>query len=415
MLVSWTEDTKKKYLSRRKPVSGLSSGGCDRFCHSEAIRMNICIFTPSFYPAVGGAERDADVLARGFLERGHRVGVLAQRMPGRMPELPYPVRQYSRPPAQHLWPEVLSCPLRAAYRKWRFDLILAFYAYPTGYVATRVGKKLGTPVVVTPQGGDLYPDFHALRKPRVPSIIRQGYSRADRIVSISAWLTQRLREICGDDLPPVDIVPNGIDLAKHDAEIDRASREPPALPIERPFILHLARVVPVKQQMLAVDAVHRLRGEFEKRSMKYAIVGDGNAADEVRALIKKHDLGSIVKMLGTRTGLDKAWLMSNAHFGASTSRREGLPNVVIEMMASGQPMLLSDIGPHRELAEGRGWGELFKTGDIDDLCAKMKTMIERDLAPMRTRAMELRQQYTIDRMVDGYVKACLTALESAER
>ncbi len=374
--------------------------------------MRVCLFTPTFLPRLGGAERDADVIVRGLQVRGHEVFVLAQddRLPE--PKLPYPVRRYRRPPSQHLWPEVLTVSLWRAHRAWRFDVVLAFYGYPNGYAASLLRRKLGFALVVSPRGADLYPNFHALRKPRVRRVIRQGYRRADRIASISDWLTDRIREEAGMDLPPVDLVPNGIDLQEHDAMIAQARARPPKLPIEKPFVLHLARVAPVKQQTLAVEAVHRLRDEFRARKIGYAIVGDGNGAQEVREQIDRYRLGDVVKMLGSRTGVEKAWLLDNAMFGVSTSREEGFGNVVLEMMATGTPMLASDIGPHRALIGDRGWGRLFSAGDVEDLGRKLSAMLHEDLGPMRDRALALRGRYHIEKMIDGYEASCLRAWQS---
>lgn len=328
------------------------------------------------------------------------------------PKLPYPVRRYRRPPSQHLWPEVLTIPLWRAHRAWRFEVVLAFYGYPTGYAASLLRRKLGFALVVSPRGADLYPNFHALRKPRVRRVIRQGYRRADRIASISEWLTDRIREEVGAELPPMDLVPNGIDLKEHDALIAQARACPPKLPIEKPFVLHLARVAPVKQQVLAVEAVHRLRGAFRARKIGYAIVGDGNGVQEVRKLVERHRLGDVVKMLGSRTGVEKAWLLDHAVFGVSTSREEGFGNVVLEMMASGTPMLASDIGPHRALIGDQGWGRLFRADDVEDLCRQLSTMLHEDLGPMRDRALALRGRYHLEKMIDGYEASCVRAWQS---
>jgi glycosyltransferase involved in cell wall biosynthesis len=379
------------------------------------IPLRICLFTPSFLPAVGGAERDADVIVRGLIAHGHDVHILTQKLSGKMPDLPYPVTRYLRPPAQHLWPELLSRPLKRLHMRWPIDVVLAFYSYPVGYAAARVKNKLGFAVVTTPRGGDLYPNFHALRKRRVSKTIVEGYRRSDRIVSISHWLTERLGKICGKGLPPIDLVPNGLDLAEHDTQRDAARKRIIDGPIDRPFILHLARVAPVKQQTLAVKSVYLLRDLFERHGLKYAIVGDGNGMHEVRAMITELKLEPFVKLLGTRTGLEKAWLYDRAEFMVSTSREEGFGNVVIEAMASGLPMLGSDIGPHRELIGDNGWGMLFTTGDANDLADKMKRMIEGDLSRQREMAIKCREHFTLDTMVTGYERACRTAFDERNR
>lgn len=372
--------------------------------------MRICLFTPNFLPAVGGAELAADQVASGLCQRGHEITVLTCTGQGRMPPRAYNVAYYRRPPKQNLWPELLVRPLRQLHRRWPFDVVLSIYGYPTGYAAVRAREKLNIPVVIVPQGGDLYPTFHELKKRRVASVIRHAYQNADRVISISRWITARIEEVARKPLPPIDLVPNGLDLARHDADLAAASEQIDKPLVARPFILHLGRVAPVKRQTLAVEAVARLRERFERENLTYAIVGDGSAMDEVRRLIHKHRLESIVQTLGTRVGIEKAWLMANAAFAVSTSREEGWSIAVVEMMASGLPMLASDIDPHQQAIGEYGWGRLFRSGDVDDLTRQLDTMLDADLQPMREKALAQRAALGLNQMVDGYEQACQTAI-----
>ena len=375
--------------------------------------MRICLFTPTFYPKIGGAERDADLIARGLTERGHFVGVLAQWTDGPPPTgLPYPVRSYRRPPRQHYWPQVLAWPLWRAYRAWRFDLVLAFWGYPNAIAAMALRRRMGTPIVVSPRGDQLAPDSPLLRKPRVPDHIRRAYQGVDRIVAISEWMAGRIREVAGNDLPPIDLVYNGIDLAAIDSLRDRVRASPPAEPlIEEPFMLQLGRVAPVKQPILAVRAVAQAREVFERHNMRYAIVGEGRSLPEVRHLIDKLGIGHIVKTLGPRTGLDKAWLYDRAICFVTTSQRESFGNVVIEAMAAGLPIVASDAGAHRELVADRDWGFMFRHDDVDDLASKLIAMLETDRTPFVVTALRLREQFPIQKMLAGYEAACKAALQ----
>jgi glycosyltransferase involved in cell wall biosynthesis len=380
--------------------------------------MKVLLFTPNFLPSLGGAERIADVLVRRLGARGHEVRVLCQWSEGQKREidLPYRVHRYRRPPKLNWWPELLTRPLRRVHRAWPFDVVLAFYAYPTGYAATHLKDKLGYKVVITPRGGDLYPSYHGLNKLRVRKTIAQGYRDADRIVSISGWLTGRIVEETGrplDELPPIDAVPNGLDLDAFDSELAAAeSRATPV--IDKPFLLQLARLHPVKQQHIAIEAVAKLREAFQEHGMRYAVVGEGQARAELVKQIKAHGLGDTVQLLGKRTGVEKAWLLRHAQGFVTASREEGLPNVVLEAMAAGLPIIASDIGPHRELIEGQGWGWLFQTGDADDLAAKLQQLITAHPSPLRDAALKLREQYTLDRMIDGYETALQAAVFAAD-
>ncbi len=368
--------------------------------------MNICLFTPNFLPALGGAERMADVIARQLMARGHEVGVLAQSYPGPEVDLPYPVRRYRRPPAQHLWPERLSRPLRRAHRAWGFDIVLAFYAYPTGYAAGRIKQSLGVKVIANTRGGDLYPNFHGLGKRRVLPTIRRGYRLADRIISLSRWTTQRLSEVVGDGLPPIDQVPNGIDLTEHDRRLAGARDAKVDCDPGCPFVLHMARLSEVKQHHVAVRAVGKIADDFRKGGWRYLIAGEGNAADDLRRLIDELGVGDVVRLLGSRTGVERDWLLAHARCAVSTSREEGMPNVVIEAMSSGLPMVASDIDPHRELIEPADWARLFPLGDVDALAAAVRQMMADDLEPMRRAALARREDYSLTKMIDGYERAC---------
>lgn len=373
--------------------------------------MRVCLFTPTFLPSLGGAELAGDRILRGLQARGHEVQVLCQNH-GEPGDLPYPVTRYRRPQAQNLWPEVLSWHVRKVYHNRPFDVMLAFYGYPTGYAAARVKHKLRFKLVVSARGADLYPNFHALKKLRVPSTIRAGYRGADRIISLSNWIDSRLREVAGPDLPPIDRVLNGIDLDAFDRDLEAGAIETRFG--ERPdrFILHLARIGPVKRQDLAVEAVRRVASRFREHGMKYVFVGDGESHDELSAKVKQLGLDDIVLFTGSQTGPKKFWFLRNAEAFVTTSREEGMPNAVIEAIAAGLPVLASDIEPHRELIELTQSGWTFRFPDVDDLAAQLVRLLEEDLTGYRQAARANRNCFSLKTMIDGYEQSLSRAIEA---
>ena len=372
--------------------------------------MRVCLFTPTFLPSVGGAELAGDRILRGLQARGRAVQVLCQDH-GDPGGLPYPVTRYRRPHAQNLWPEVLSRHITRLFKEHPFDVMLAFYGYPTGYAAARVKKKLGFRLVVSARGADLYPNFHALKKLRVPATIRAGYRGADRIVSLSDWIDDRLREVAGPDLPPIDRVLNGIDLDAFDRELEMAALiEPPFSLTPGKFILHLARVGPVKRQDLAVEALGKSVEVFRQRGMKYVFVGDGELLNELCAKVEGTGIGDTVLFLGRQTGENKYWLLKHAHAFVTTSREEGMPNAVIEAICAGLPVLASDIGPHRELIGLTKAGRMFRFPDADDLAKQLLCLLDDDLTGYRSAARGCRAMFSLNTMIDGYERSLHAAL-----
>ncbi len=373
--------------------------------------MRVCLFTPTFLPSLGGAELAGDRILRGLQARGHDIQVLCQDH-GEPGDLPYPVTRYRRPPAQHLWPEMLSRHVRKAFRRQPFDVILAFYGYPTGFAAARVKEKLGFKLVVSARGADLYPNFHALTKPRVKATIRAGYRGADRIISLSNWLDDRLREVSGPDLPPIDRVLNGIDLETFDRGLEAAKDIAPPFDLAPGrFLLHLARVGPVKRQDLAVEAIRQSAGLFRERGFKYVFVGQGETLNELCAEVEQGGIGDVVHFLGRQTGANKHWLLAHAHSFVTTSREEGMPNAVIEAVAAGLPVLASDIGPHTELLGMTQAGWTFRFPDAGDLAAQLVKLLGDDLTGYRDAAKRCRGMFGLETMIDGYEQSLTRAVE----
>ena len=384
--------------------------------------MRICLFTPTFLPTAGGAEAVADTLARGLTDRGHAVTVLTQRLRRRPPAgLPYPVAFYRRWPRQHRLPAAPALALHRLHRREPLDAVLAFYSYPCGQAAVRWGRRelrRGRPrpgVVLSPHGGDLYPGFHGLRKPGVPEAIAAGYRGADRIVSIGDWISGRVREVCAPEpAPPMTVAHNGLDLDAWDAEAAAAEAAPPV--VDGPFTLQLARVTPVKRQDLAVEALARVAPLYRRLGLRHAVVGGGESLPAVRRRVEELGLGDVALLPGPISGPARGWLYRHARFFVTTSREEGLPLTVLEAMASGLPLLASDIGPHLELLgpdPDASWGRAFASGDVDACAAAWARMLGADLPAMRARALRERRRYTRAAMLDGYENALRASVGDA--
>jgi len=380
--------------------------------------MRICLMTPTFLPLVGGTEKAADMLVTGLRARGHDVRVLAQAPPRGMqePTLDYPVTRFKRMPAHHLWLEELCIPIWKLHRRWPFEVALSFGSYPIGYAATLLKRRLNYKAILCPRGNDLYPKSHLWKKPRALSLTRKGYRNADRIIGISQWVDDRLVEELGaGNVPPIDRVFNGIDLAQLDRQLEQAATHRPAFTLPEKFILHLARVTPVKQQLLAMQGIIPLAEALRQRGMGYVFVGEGQDLPRLQELIKEHQLEDVVFALGTRTGMDKAWLFRHATMMVSSSREEACPNVVIESMASGLPMLASDISPHRELIESRGWGMVYRLNEPSDLADKLMQMLDADLSSYRQIALSRRDEFALANMIEGYERVCQKVLAEPSR
>jgi glycosyltransferase involved in cell wall biosynthesis len=143
------------------------------------------------------------------------------------------------------------------------------------------------------------------------------------------------------------VIPNGLPL-------DEIRATPPTsepdmgLPADDPVVLYAGRLSAEKNVETIVRA---LRLVADVRPVLGIVCGDGPFAERLSGLISELDLGDQVRAVGYVSNL---WsLMKRANVLVSVSFFEGNPNVVLEAMACGLPLIVSDIPAHRELLDER--------------------------------------------------------------
>ena len=295
--------------------------------------MRICLLTPTFLPRVGGTEYVTDQLARWLLALGHEPIVLATGEPCDL-DVPYPVRWQRRPHVARWLRERTSEGLHKLHRELPLDVVCCNYAYPAGYGAVRLGRRLGLPVVIVSHGGDLYLSTKNRRRPLIWSRTQYTYRHADALVAISPYIDRLIRQI-NPNPRRLELIPNGIDLAEYQQPAER----PGDFADPRPFCLCLGNLGPMKGFHDAIEAYAAARGELGDMAM--VIVGDGALRGELEALASRRGVLGDVIFCGRRIGAAKRWFLRNCRFGLMPSIEEGHPIVGLEFLACGKPLICS--------------------------------------------------------------------------
>lgn len=222
-----------------------------------------------------------------------------------------------------------------------FDLIDAHYYYPDGVAAVMLGRKFNKPVVITGRGTDinLFPKYALPRKQ-----ILWAAEHARHSITVSAALRDRLSSL-GADCSRIDVLRNGVDCEFFKPSPNRKeSRD--ALDLQGITLLSVGNLIELKGHHLVIQALANLPDE-----VNLLIVGGGPMETELRELVVKLGLQSRVRFDGLLPQDELVKRYAAADCLVLASSREGLPNVVLEAMASGTPVIATDAGGIPEVVD----------------------------------------------------------------
>lgn len=213
-----------------------------------------------------------------------------------------------------------------------FDLIDAHYFYPDGVAAVWLGERLGKPVVVTSRGTDVnwIPRYPLPRRQ-----LRWAAERAAGLISVSAALGEHLVDL-GVDRRRIAVLRNGVDLGLFGPQAEAGAALRSELGVEGNVLLSVGSLIERKGHHITLQALQRLPDST------LLIAGEGPLEDALRRQTESLGLGGRVRFLGPVAHDDLPRYFSAADVSVLASSREGMPNVVLESLACGTPVVACD-------------------------------------------------------------------------
>jgi glycosyltransferase involved in cell wall biosynthesis len=248
------------------------------------------------------------------------------------------------------------------------DVIDAHYVYPDGYAATLIGERLKIPVVVTARGTDV--NLFS-RMPLIRPLVRKALMCADGVIAVSDALKRRMVEL-GVEAGKIATIRNGVDREVFYPQARMEARRKLGLDPQSRVIVTASALVPLKGIGRLVDAMALLRDT----NSKLYVMGEGPQRAALETRIAKHGLTDRVLLVGSRPQSELAEWYSAADLFCLASHREGCPNVVIEAMACGLPVVAADVGGVGELVSRPDYGRVILAPTAENFAAEIEAALE---------------------------------------
>lgn len=252
-----------------------------------------------------------------------------------------------------------------------FDLIDAHYAYPDGYAATVIGERLNIPVFITARGTDI--NLFS-RMPLIRPKIVQALNRAAGVIAVSEALKTRMVEL-GISPEKIAVIRNGIDREVfYPRDRDDARRRLGLDPEDR-ILLCVAALVPVKGIDRLIAAMALLKAAEPESRLKLLVIGEGSERRALESQIATLNLQDCIRLLGAKPQNELADWYSAADLFCLASHREGHPNVVVEALACGLPVVAANVGGVAELVSSQMYGRLISQPNAENFAAEIQTAL----------------------------------------
>jgi len=299
-------------------------------------------------------------------------------------------------------------------RTFPFDLIDAHFEFPDAVAAVLLGQVFRRPVVVTLRGMLVRLGRYRLHRPQ----LRWMLHRADRVTAVSDYL----RRVAGGLGLPADrirVIRNGVDTEKF-SPLDRAvARRQCRLPADRRIVLTVAALYAHKGQHQMIAALPHLLERYP--DLLYVMVGAGRRGEsyarDLRALVQRLGLADHVRFEGPKLHGDlRSWFCAADLFVLLT-QSEGWPNVLLESLACGVPVVATGVGGVPEVVRAGVDGLLIPLGDDPGLRQAVGQALERDWdrEAILHYARSLDWTHVIELLVDEITGAIASRFPASDR
>jgi sugar transferase (PEP-CTERM/EpsH1 system associated) len=259
-----------------------------------------------------------------------------------------------------------------------------------GFAAARLA---GVPVVVHGEHGTMHTKWYGVQ--------RAIWSRLDGVLSVSRRLSETMSAQVGFPLDRIQTIHNGVDSVRFSPALRASARELFGVAPSDFVVGHVGRLEAVKDQAGLVAALGLLRQRG--RPFRALIAGGGSLRGALESQSRSLGLEDQLTFLGARLDVQNVMAAFDTFVLSSTS--EGLSNTILEAMASGVPVVATDVGGARELVVPGETGLIVPPADparLADAIDELGSDLERRARMSRNARDRATTTFGLDTMIRNY-------------
>ncbi|HEY6985035.1 MAG TPA: glycosyltransferase [Rhodanobacteraceae bacterium] len=253
-------------------------------------------------------------------------------------------------------------------RRFSPDVAIGYWIYPDGDATVRAARALGIPAVVGALGSDIH-----VRSGMTARQTRRAIAASDALIVVSDAMRRTAIRDFGAAPPKVHTITNGFNASIFRPQSKDAARRELGIDAQSKLVIYIGRLIESKGLRELIEAARKV-AETDA-NFRLALVGDGVMREELVRLVSDSGLAERTLIPGGMAPAEVARWIAAADVLTLPSWSEGYPNVVVEALACGRPVVATDVGGTAEIVNETN-GLLIPPHDPEALAKALARALE---------------------------------------
>ncbi len=276
-----------------------------------------------------------------------------------------------------------ACVLLPHVRAFAPDLIFSCVLYPNGFTALRLARKLSVPAVAMGIGSDINRMADAISAMHTRTVLRDS----DFVVTVCNDLRKKAVAM-GAPSGRAQVILNGCDLSTFHVSDRLTARQKLGIDLAAESVVYVGRMDVKKGLLELVEASISLHAR--RPNLHTYLIGDGPDRPAIMNAIEASNAGGYIHVFPSCTFDEVATWMAAADVATLPSHMEGCPNMVLEALACGRPVVATNVGGIPEIMDD-SCGNLVPPRDGQALARGLDATLSRtwdsvEISKLRSRS-----------------------------